>query len=93
VIPGGAAATASQAAQSAPAARGGKGPQMSSSGHVTSVNSSDHTMKVKRDDGKSQTMSVRDPSLQSQVKPGDAVGITYTEAVAAAIRPQGKNKK
>lgn len=93
VIPGGAAGAASQ---TAPTAQGGRGPQVKSSGQVTSVNRGDHTMKVKGDNGKSQTMSVRDPSLQSQVetiKPGDAVEITYTEAVVAAIRPQDKHKK
>jgi hypothetical protein len=96
VIPGGAAGSASQAAQNAPIAQGGKGPQTTSSGKVTSVDRNDHTMKVKGDDGKSQTMSVRDPSLQNQVqgiKPGDLVEITYTEAVLAAVRSQDKKKK
>jgi hypothetical protein len=93
VIPGGAAAGTASQTTTAP---GGKGPQATSSGHVTSVNRSEHTMKVKGDHGKSQTMSVRDPSVQDQlqgVKPGDVVEVTYTEAVVAAIRPQDKNKK
>jgi hypothetical protein len=101
VVPAGGAGTASQTAN-APAAQGGKGPQMTGSGHVTSVNRSDNTAKVKEQNGKTQTMSVRDPSVQNEVqaiKPGDLVEITYTEAVLAAIRPhnasdtKGSNKK
>jgi hypothetical protein len=65
---------------------------MISSTEVISVNRKDNTIKVKGQNGSpTHTVSVQDPSLQRQIqglKPGDVVQITYTEAVAARIRPR-----
>lgn len=90
VIPSG---TGGGANAEAPTAAGGKGPKMTTSSQVVSVNDRDQTMKVKEANGKSHTVSVQDPAIQEQVKtlkPGDVVEITYTEAVLAGIRPQRK---
>jgi hypothetical protein len=87
VLPSGATASDS------PPAAGGRGPQMTSSSQVVGVNRRDNSLKVKDQSGKSQSMSVQDPAMQRQVqnlKPGQAVEITYTEAVLAGIHPHNK---
>jgi hypothetical protein len=97
VLPAGATPTRTQQEQSQARAQGGThGRQITSSGKVTSVNTQDNTVQVRGPDGKNQKISVEDPALRRQlqdVKPGDVVQITYTEAVAAEIRPSGKSAK
>jgi len=55
-----------------------------------SVNLQDNSVQIKGPGGNVHTVTVQNPSVQQKlqdVKPGDLVQITYTEAVAAAIRP------
>jgi hypothetical protein len=68
-----------------------RGRQVTSSVQVVSLNPQDNTMQVKGSNGKTQTVTVDDPALQKKlqvIKPGDVVQVTYTEAIAAAIRPR-----
>jgi hypothetical protein len=72
---------------------GGKGAQATRSFQVLSVNDRNKTMNVKDTRGQSQTVSVRDPALQTRVrdlKPGDMIDLTYSEAVLAGIHPHRK---
>ena len=57
---------------------------------IMSVNLQDNSVQIKGPGGNVHTVTVQNPSVQQKlqdVKPGDLVQITYTEAVAAAIRP------
>jgi hypothetical protein len=62
---------------------------------VTAVNTKDSTVAVKLPDGTSRTINVYDADLKKRManlKPGDAVVVTHTEAVAAAIRPRASKE-
>jgi VCBS repeat-containing protein len=67
--------------------------QVTASAKIVSVNHEENTVVLKGANGKMDTVKVDDPALQqklAQVKPGQVVQMTYTQAVAAAIRPQQK---
>lgn len=72
----------------------GAGRQTTMQSEVVSVNKKDYSIKVKGPNGThTRTVAVTDPELQKQVqnlKPGDVVQITYTEAMLARIRPHQK---
>jgi hypothetical protein len=60
---------------------------------VVSVNKRDKTIQVKGDDGKTQTVSAQDAAVGKKMqtlKPGDAIEIIYTEAVATSILPSAR---
>jgi hypothetical protein len=62
---------------------------------VTAVNTKESTVAVKLPDGTSRTINVYDADLKKRManlKPGDAVVVTHTEAVAAAIRPRASKE-
>jgi hypothetical protein len=79
--------------ESAPAgAKPGAGAASSRSTTVKidSVDTSLNSVTFKRSDGITRTVAVHDPKAQEfirQLKPGDAVEITYTEAVAVKVKP------
>ena len=57
---------------------------------IESVDTSFNTVTFKRADGKTRTVSVDSPKGQEfirKLKKGDAVEITYTEAVAVSLEP------
>jgi hypothetical protein len=67
------------------------GRQISQQAEIVSVNENGNSLQVKNASGKQQTVSVQDPSLQKKAQSlhrGDAVQITYAEAVAVGIRPR-----
>jgi Cu/Ag efflux protein CusF len=60
---------------------------------IVSVNPSHNEVVVRGPQGKMHTLKVQDPDLQAQlknVKPGDNVSVTYTQAVALTIGPMAK---
>jgi ribosomal 50S subunit-recycling heat shock protein len=91
VLPPGSAAPPEQRSEMQQTANGAMGGrQVSGSAEVMSVNKKTHTMQIKGSNGKRQTLKVRDPDLQKKadaLKPGDVIQLTYTEAVAVALRP------
>jgi translation elongation factor P/translation initiation factor 5A len=65
--------------------------EITATAQILAINPKDNTVKVKGPEGKTETVTVKDPDALKQLsalKPGDMVQLTYTEAVAAAIRPQ-----
>ena len=65
------------------------GRQISQQGEVVSVDADGNGVQVKNVNGAQQTVLVQDPSLRRKAQslhPGDAIQITYTEAVAVGIR-------
>jgi Cu/Ag efflux protein CusF len=61
--------------------------------HVQKVDVQNHTVTVKSQDGKTETIDVSEPSLQSRlsrIKPGDTLDVTYEEALAVAVKPAEK---
>jgi len=57
---------------------------------VVSVDAAKNKVTFKGPRGNEQTITVQDPQLQAKLhslKPGQVVQFTYTEAIAAAIRP------
>jgi type III secretory pathway component EscU len=74
---------------------GGVSRQTTGTAEVVSVNRQDNSVQIKGPGGNVQSVAVQNPALQRKlqdVKPGDMVQITYTEAVAAAIRPSRSSK-
>jgi hypothetical protein len=64
--------------------------QMSVSAEIVSIDRANNKVTFKGPKGNTQTVSVADPAMQRKLpslKPGQVVQLTYTEAVAAAIRP------
>jgi hypothetical protein len=94
ILAPGAKPTASETLGAARGAEGGiQSRQIKASAKIISVDRQDNTVQVKGPDGKEQEVSVSDPAVRRKlenVKPGDMVQLTYTEAVAVAIRPSGK---
>jgi hypothetical protein len=57
---------------------------------VESVDPASNHITVKRADGTVLTVAVQDPQAQQRVrklKPGDAIGVTYTEQLAVSVQP------
>jgi hypothetical protein len=66
------------------------GREMTISAEVTNVDVAANKVSFKGPKGNIRTVTVSDPAMQkklSGLKPGQVVQFTYTEAVAAAIRP------
>ena len=57
---------------------------------ITAIDMANDTVTLTGPGGRSQTIKARDPANLRKVKVGDLVDITYTEAVAIAVRPVGK---
>jgi translation elongation factor P/translation initiation factor 5A len=57
---------------------------------IESVDEATNTVKFRRADGTVDTVTVEDPAAQQrarQLKPGDAVEVTYAEATAVDVQP------
>jgi hypothetical protein len=93
VLPPGTAPSAAQAQTTTakgPAGRMGA-KQITGSAEVVSMNRASNSVTIKGADGKQRTVAVQDPGMQKRlqaIKPGDVVQLTYTEAIAAKIRPK-----
>jgi hypothetical protein len=60
---------------------------------VEKVDDAKKMVSLKLPDGTTQKVKVEDPALQAKfasLKPGDDIDITYTEAVAASLKPTAK---
>jgi hypothetical protein len=57
---------------------------------ITAIDMANDTVTLTGPGGRSQTIKARDPANLRKVQVGDLVDITYTEAVAIAVRPVGK---
>lgn len=60
---------------------------------IDAVDTSKNSVTFKAPDGRSHTVKVEDPQLRSDlknIKPGDAMAVTYTEAVATRIAATGQ---
>jgi ribosomal protein S1 len=69
---------------------GGAGREMTVSGTVVSIDPKFNKVTFKGPRGDVRTVTVQDPDMQKKLhrlKVGQVVQITYTEAMAAAIRP------
>src|SRR5262249_49026564 len=69
------------------------GKEITASATVGSVDVPNNKVTFKGPRGQMRTVQVQDPDLQKRLanlKPGQVVQITYTEALAASIRPAGK---
>jgi len=71
---------------------GGAARQVTASAEIVSVDAANNKVVVKGAHGL-RTVTVQDPALQQKLpnlKPGQVVQLTYTEAVAASIQPAAK---
>jgi hypothetical protein len=59
---------------------------------ITAIDMAHDTVTLTGPGGRSQTIKARDPANLRKVQVGDLVDITYSEAVAIAVRPVGKKK-
>jgi Cu/Ag efflux protein CusF len=69
------------------------GREITASAEVISVDPAANKVTFKGPRGQIKTVTVHDPDMQkklSSLKPGQVVQFTYTEAVAASIRPSAK---
>jgi translation elongation factor P/translation initiation factor 5A len=57
---------------------------------ITDIDTTNNTVTLLGPDGNSVTVKARDPQKLKQVKKGDLVDITYTEAVAIGVEPKPK---
>lgn len=65
--------------------------EMKVSGTVLSVDPKSNKVTFKGPQGNTKTVSVSDPAMQKKLpnlKPGQVVQVTYTQGIAAAIRPK-----
>lgn len=72
---------------------GAAGKQVTISGQITNVDTTNNTITLKGPKGQVETIDVQDPDNQaklSSLKPGQVMQFTYTEAVAVSITPSGK---
>ncbi len=72
---------------------GAMGRQISAAVKVTKVDPDNNTITFKNASGTTDTINVTDPAMQSdlkQLKPGDKIRATYTEAVAMSVTPKNK---
>jgi hypothetical protein len=76
-----------------PAQQGGfVGQEVVVAAQVVNLDAKNRTVLLRLPSGQTQRISVADPGLQRQlrdIKPGQLVTMTYTEAVAASIAPTG----
>jgi Cu/Ag efflux protein CusF len=71
------------------------GHEVTASAVIIAVDPDANTVTFKGPKGNVRTVTVSDPAMQeklSSLKPGQVVQLTYTEAVAASIRPSGGSK-
>jgi Cu/Ag efflux protein CusF len=79
--------------RNAAAASGMQGREVNVSAEVVSVDPAANKVTFKGPRGQLKTITVEDPQMQAKLpnlKPGQVVQFTYTEALAAAIRPASK---
>lgn len=95
VLPPGSAALGATLAtgSTAPGEPGGRawGQQVTVVNAVTAVDLVKHTVTLRGADGSSRTIIVKDPEMQqrlSNLKIGDLIELTYSEAVAARLMPK-----
>jgi hypothetical protein len=72
---------------------GAAGRQMTVSAKVISVDPSANTVTFKGPKGNVETVEVQDPANQARLpdlKPGQVIQFTYTEAMAVSVTPKGK---
>jgi hypothetical protein len=63
---------------------------------ITKVDKQKNTITVKTPEGTTRTIKVQDPQLQQrlgELRPGNVVEVTYTEAVATAIEPSSSSRQ
>ena len=68
------------------------GAETSVNATITAIDKKAKTATLKGEDGKSVTVTPRDPKNLEKVKVGDRLVITYTEAVAVKVEKAGKKK-
>ena len=71
------------------------GKQITASVKVVKVDPEANKITIKDNQGKTDTINVSDPQLQSQmkdIKPGDRIQASYTEAVAMSVTPKTKEQ-
>jgi Cu/Ag efflux protein CusF len=74
-------------------APGAAGRELSVSAEIVSIDAANNKVTLKGPKGRQMTVNVSDPDLQARVanmKPGQVVQLSYTEAVATAIQPPAK---
>ena len=72
---------------------GGAGRQVTVSAQVVSVDTANNTVTLKGPKGNVETVDVTDPDNQAKLpnlKPGQVMQFTYTEAMAVSVTPTGK---
>jgi hypothetical protein len=78
------------------AGAGGMSREMTVSAEIVSIDTAANKVTFKGPKGHMKTVSVADPAMQKKLaslKPGQVVQFTYSEAVAAAIRPAAPPSK
>jgi len=60
---------------------------------ITAIDMQKGTVTLRGPSGRDTTVKVRDPAKLKQVSVGDLVDISYTEALAVAVRPTAPPKK
>jgi len=68
------------------------GTETSVNATITAIDKAAKTATLKGEDGKSVTVTPRDPKNLEKVKVGDRLVITYTEAVAVSVEKAEKKK-
>ena len=72
---------------------GAVGKEFTISAEIISVDAANNTVTLKGPKGRVETVSVKDPDNQAKLpdlKPGQVMQFTYTEAVAVSVTPAGK---
>jgi hypothetical protein len=68
------------------------GKEVTANATITAIDKAAKTATLKGEDGKSVTVTPRDPKNLEKVKVGDRLVITYTEAVAVSVEKAEKKK-
>jgi len=68
------------------------GKEMTVNVTITAINKAEKTATLKGEDGKSVTVTPLRPEKLDEVKVGDRLVLTYTEAVAVKVEKAGKKK-
>ena len=69
---------------------GAIGREVSLTGTITAIDRKAHTVTVKGPEGRTQTITARDPKNLEGVKVGDLVELTYTQALAVSLDKPAK---
>jgi Cu/Ag efflux protein CusF len=88
--------TEKQSMQRTRAGAGTATHEVTASAVIVAVDPDNNTITFKGPKGNVQTVTVSDPDVQQKLqnlKPGQVVQLTYTEAMAASIRPTGGGSK